>query len=318
MLHRGPKRTLDPAITPTSAPLSVPSAVSERITDHSTGIDQRSDWQPIPLKLWRFLPSSWRAVSYKFAISLMLKYWGQPSIGEQSIARVFPGIIIKYGPRVKAEEYEAMKLVYRYTDIPIPKALDHVVDGNGDGYLVMTVIRGVQLTQVRSDLGDEEKSDLHRGLRHCLEQLRRIPSPWGSKVCSVLGTSFVSFRVGERRIGPFATVKEFHQFLVGLCHPGPSRTAGDIIDRSHQITHRVCFTHGDFKLNNIMMHNGRLSGIIDWETAGWYPEYWEYTLGHYPFYRRDIFPRHMIEVVLPPYDAELDAEHEMWLLTSPY
>ncbi|QPG97842.1 hypothetical protein C2857_006930 [Epichloe festucae Fl1] len=26
-----------------------------------------------------------------------------------------------------------------------------------------------------------------------------------------------------------------------------------------------------------MVHNGRISGIIDWESAGWYPEYWEFT-----------------------------------------
>ena len=25
------------------------------------------------------------------------------------------------------------------------------------------------------------------------------------------------------------------------------------------------------------MHDGHVSGFIDWESAGWYPEYWEFT-----------------------------------------
>ncbi len=26
---------------------------------------------------------------------------------------------------------------------------------------------------------------------------------------------------------------------------------------------------------------GRVTGIVDWECAGWYPEYWEYTKAHF-------------------------------------
>lgn len=38
------------------------------------------------------------------------------------------------------------------------------------------------------------------------------------------------------------------------------------------------FTHGDFKAHNILIgDDGHLSGFLDWESAGWLPEYWEYT-----------------------------------------
>lgn len=30
-----------------------------------------------------------------------------------------------------------------------------------------------------------------------------------------------------------------------------------------------------------MIKNGRVAAIIDWEMAGWYPEYWEYAKAFY-------------------------------------
>lgn len=37
------------------------------------------------------------------------------------------------------------------------------------------------------------------------------------------------------------------------------------------------FTHGDIAPRNIMVDESlQITGIIDWEAAGWYPDYWEY------------------------------------------
>lgn len=42
--------------------------------------------------------------------------------------------------------------------------------------------------------------------------------------------------------------------------------------------HRITFTHGDLKAYNILVgDDGHLSGFLDWESAGWYPEYWDFT-----------------------------------------
>ncbi|KAK6856449.1 hypothetical protein PG995_006636 [Apiospora arundinis] len=39
----------------------------------------------------------------------------------------------------------------------------------------------------------------------------------------------------------------------------------------------LVFTHGDLNPSNIFVRGDEVVGIIDWETAGWYPDYWEYT-----------------------------------------
>ena len=41
--------------------------------------------------------------------------------------------------------------------------------------------------------------------------------------------------------------------------------------------HRVVFTRGDLKLRNILVKEGKITGFLDWESAGWYPEYWDFT-----------------------------------------
>jgi thiamine kinase-like enzyme len=47
-----------------------------------------------------------------------------------------------------------------------------------------------------------------------------------------------------------------------------------------RVDHRIVFSHADFHPRNIMVVDRPdgmidLSGIIDWEASGFYPEYWE-------------------------------------------
>ena len=37
------------------------------------------------------------------------------------------------------------------------------------------------------------------------------------------------------------------------------------------------FTHGDLTPRNIMVDQGYITGVIDWEYSGWFPDYWEYA-----------------------------------------
>ncbi|OBT61569.1 hypothetical protein VE03_08947 [Pseudogymnoascus sp. 23342-1-I1] len=36
-------------------------------------------------------------------------------------------------------------------------------------------------------------------------------------------------------------------------------------------------THGDLNTGNIFVHNGHISAIIDWEHAGYFPDWWEFA-----------------------------------------
>ena len=41
---------------------------------------------------------------------------------------------------------------------------------------------------------------------------------------------------------------------------------------------KFVLTHGDLAARNIMVQDGRITGIVDWEYSGFFPEYMEYAL----------------------------------------
>lgn len=38
----------------------------------------------------------------------------------------------------------------------------------------------------------------------------------------------------------------------------------------------MVLTHGDLSSLNILVKNDKVTGIVDWESSGWYPSYWEH------------------------------------------
>lgn len=66
------------------------------------------------------------------------------------------------------------------------------------------------------------------------------------------------------------------------------------------------FAHGDLAPRNILVdEHGHVTAILDWENAGWYPEYWE----HVRAYREhNAVPgwSDYLSIILPPkYSAEV-------------
>jgi hypothetical protein len=49
---------------------------------------------------------------------------------------------------------------------------------------------------------------------------------------------------------------------------------GDVLSHDQ---HKIHFAHANIKTRHIMVHNGRVTGILDWALAGFYPEYWEFA-----------------------------------------
>lgn len=82
----------------------------------------------------------------------------------------------------------------------------------------------------------------------------------------------------------------------------------------HRGGHEIVFTHGDLNLRNVMVKDGKLSGVVDWATAGWYPEYWDYTKGHFvtKMHWRWLKMLDKVFEELGDYREELATEKKLW------
>lgn len=76
--------------------------------------------------------------------------------------------------------------------------------------------------------------------------------------------------------GPFADEKAFNDFVLDLFSLTPTPIRASLHD-SMRTDHNVRFTHGDLSPRNIIVKDGTIHAVIDWEYAGWFPEYWEYV-----------------------------------------
>lgn len=74
-------------------------------------------------------------------------------------------------------------------------------------------------------------------------------------------------------------IHDFHRYLRGGLEANPEHRPEirELISWQDELWSAPVLTHGDLSSLNILASGNKVVGIIDWETAGWYPSYWEYT-----------------------------------------
>ncbi|KAI0651065.1 kinase-like protein [Trametes meyenii] len=171
------------------------------------------------------------------------------------------------------------------------------------------------------NLSDAEP--LMQDLREALRQLRSIEPP-SQAVAGLFGRPLRCSRGGEcLTLGPFKDQREFKDAIfaqansVLFAHRMPALHR--LAEPSRAKTHRICFTHADLAARNILVKDGRLSGILDWEFSGWYPEYWELTTMESQMLNQPLMHQFWDAVQLfgnEPYRDELALEWALWRCTG--
>ncbi|KAK6813287.1 hypothetical protein RU639_011075 [Aspergillus parasiticus] len=236
--------------------------------------------------------------------------------GGVKIARISPDIVVKFGCHVTLSEAKNMIFVKQNTEtLPIPKVLAYYsygpisrdIDDYGslfDIYIFMDYVEGQSLDKVWGTYDEITKGYIASQLKEYLCQLRQIS--YRNYIGSAdLGP--VTDPILERRHnkGPFDSEEAFNNAIIEVYQStAPKRhiksfLAGMLSQKRHQIV----FTHGDLRLQNIMVNNGHVSGIVDWEFSGWYPEYWEFLRALYVWRWQNDWTDYLLQV-LEPYYAE--------------
>ena len=177
-----------------------------------------------------------------------------------------------------------MKLVREYTNIPVPKPVwSKYRDGYGE--ILMTFIPGIPLDTCWDRLNDSTKERLCRKIWEMVEQLRQIPKPEHLKesfLCYTDGTCSKDVLIAELEDPP-RPLTDNEAVRERICqryyHFNGRRYTIDEMYNMLPHSDASVFTHADLATRNIMVDENtyQITGVIDWERAGWYPDYWEYA-----------------------------------------
>jgi len=189
-------------------------------------------------------------------------------------------LCVKYGDRVDLAEAAAMQFVARHTSIPVPRIHCAFTRRHGVTYIVMEHIDGDDVGRGWVFRDERSKAAIRAQLARFVREMRQIPAP-GPGVANVDGGSLFDPRISVPtwRFGPFTSIQAFHEFLHDGYSPEPLSPpeVGDLIAQHNGSWPQPTFTHGDLSSLNILANGDRVVGIVDWETAGWFPSYWECT-----------------------------------------
>ena len=202
----------------------------------------------------------------------------KPQVGMLSVW----GYCIKIKCGANLAEAHAIQFVARHTSIPVPKIYSAFVSQDIT-YIVMTKIEGQMAWLDWPKRSEASRDRVLNQLCGMVSQLRSIPPPDGTGVCNVDGGPIRDCRLPAKLLwGPFATVRDFHKELANGADLETSYTTdppdfNELLDFYRGASDEVAFTHGDLNSMNVLVRGDDVVGIIDWETAGWLPSYWEYT-----------------------------------------
>lgn len=197
------------------------------------------------------------------------------------------GLISKYGSRVTRNEEFALRLVKKHTSVPVPGVISSYFPSKGSqppvGAILMEFIEGRPLDKVWDSLDSNNKERICREIWGFVQQLKAIPRPsdfTSLYQCGADGSTSRDVLLLDLQTPPRpitdddclrARINERYLRFNGGSY---REHLPDFLPRSETSV----FTHGDIAPRNIMVtDSGQISGILDWELSGWYPDYWEYA-----------------------------------------
>lgn len=228
---------------------------------------------------------------------------------------------MKYGEFVDLSEAATLEYIWLHTSIPVPKVYC-AFQRCGKTYILMKRIKGHKLARGWYERSEESKAAILAQLQAMVDEMRSIKSPYGSAVANVDGGSLYDMRLPgcglsypkrtSIRFGPFKDIPAFHRWLRRAAYLIDGRNKQEVNEliAAHDNTNwgLPVFTHGDLSSLKILVSGEKVTGIIDWETAGWYPSYWEYVTASQVNFRNEMWAE-WIDKFLEPRREELRMEN---------
>ncbi|KAB8266002.1 kinase-like protein [Aspergillus pseudonomiae] len=209
--------------------------------------------------------------------------------GGVTIAKISPTIAVKFGSHVTLSEATNMMFVEQNTDTPVPKIfacysygpINRDIKDYGslfDIYIFMSYV--------------EEYFHQLRQLRH---ENYIGSADFGPVTDPILET--------YSNKGPFDSEESFNNAIIEAYQlKAPKRHFKSfLVGMLSQKRYQIVFTHGDLRPQNVIVNHGNISGIVDWEFSGWYPEFWAFSKALYVWKWQNDWTNYLIQFLEPYY-----------------
>ena len=225
-------------------------------------------------------------------------------------------------------ESDALKFVRQHTSLPVPEVRDTIIIDDGDpinyhaSKILMQALPGLRLTLAWPSMSEAARRTTRAELAAYFAELRglrqqpddadfsnsrsSVEAPGAGWIGSCTHGPVYDHRVNNGwPCGPFDSVSSFHDFLV---RPVARCPKPELVKRFRdQLSddHSVVFTHADFAGDHVLVEpdTGHVTGIVDWEMAGWWPAYWEYNKSRHGW-RTDPWWVELLHEIMPAYEKE--------------
>jgi hypothetical protein len=235
-------------------------------------------------------------VEETLVVRLKQLLWDSPKLWELP----YRGVVVKCSEDIVAKvvsvnkdytEYTSMQyLAERAPGIPGPRPHGFIAFGPFRA-IFMSYMPDITLAKAWPNLSHEGKLSIQRQLDDIFRRLRKLRQDNGNNVLrGVCGEGVKEFQVYECALfKAITTATEFRDIQFSARNHG-STTYVKLLRSLLQhgtstLKHELVFTHGDVRTANIMVKrdpdlNGHyvITGIIDWEDSGFYPDYHECTI----------------------------------------
>ncbi len=210
--------------------------------------------------------------------------WQSKACCGHTVVKCSANIVAKIVPSLEDyTEYTSMQyLVQHAPDIPAPKPLG-LVSSNRTSYIFMSFVPGLTVNQIWPQLSRDQKASISDQLNDALLRLRALNVPDSVSLGGVDGEGCKDTRRHTRICQESVrTCAAFEDFKFSNPHFGSSAYISLLRGLSSSHTAKVVFSHGDLRPENIVVQpdqhgNYFLTGILDWEKSGFYPDYFECT-----------------------------------------
>lgn len=225
-------------------------------------------------------PTQSLLLSLKRMISNSEKLWEGPT----------RGVVLKCNDELAAKiirgnsdytEYTSIQYLAQHApDIPAPKPHGLVKFGSAR-IMFMTYFPSMTLEQAWPKLTYENKVLVQHQLNGIFSRLRMLKRESGHRLGGVSGEGVRdNHRESHRSDKVIITTAEFEDFQFSVSHHGSRSWVNFLRSLLPVAEEGSVFTHGDVRTANIMVklddcNNYVVTGIIDWEDSGFYPDYHE-------------------------------------------